>query len=291
MKRPTPAMHVATIIRRYKDKAYTTHLLRRSFRDGAHVRHETLANLSHLPPHLIDLLRRALQGETFVPASEALRTMGSLPHGHVQAVLGTLRKLQVPSLLASTPSRPRDLCLALIAERILFPASKLASLRHWQSTTLAEELHVRDATEKEVYRALDWLGARQKAIERKLAQRHLTEGCWSCMTCPAVSTTDGLAPWCATATIGMARKACPCSSTVCSPMPTAGPSPSRSIPAIPMTRPRSPARSTSCVGGFTCNAWYWSVTAVCSRIPRSTTSASIRVCAGSPPCGVKRSVP
>jgi transposase len=176
MKRNHPAMHVATTKRHYKGKTYTCHLLRRSYRDGPHVRHQTLANLSHLPEHLIELLRQALQGQSFLPANQALRTVASRPHGHVQAVLGTLRQLQVESLLASTPSRQRALCVALIVERLLFPASKLASLGHWKTTTLGEELQVSDATEKEVYRAMDWLGARQKAIERKLAQRHLRHG-------------------------------------------------------------------------------------------------------------------
>lgn len=175
MNRKNTAMHVATIHRPYKGKIYTTHLLRRSFRDGPHVRHQTLANLSHLPDHLIEIIRHALQGETFLPASQALTTVASLPHGHVLAVLGTLRKLQLDSLLASTPSRQRDLCCALLVERILFPASKLASLKHWNCTTLAQELNVQDATEKEVYQAMDWLGARQKAIENKLAKRHLGE--------------------------------------------------------------------------------------------------------------------
>lgn len=176
MKGKHAAMHVATTTRHYKGKTYTCHLLRRSYRDGAHVRHQTLANLSHLPEHLIELLRHALQGETFLPANQALRTVASRPHGHVQAVLSTLRQLQVESLLASTPSRQRDLCVALLVERLLFPASKLASLSHWKTSTLAEELHVAGATEKEVYQAMDWLGARQNAIERKLAQRHLGNG-------------------------------------------------------------------------------------------------------------------
>jgi transposase len=86
-----------------------------------------------------------------------------------------LRKLQLDTVIASEPSRQRDLCVALVAERILFPASKLAALRHWKTTTLADQLAVADATEKEVYQALDWLLTRQNAIERKLAQRHLTD--------------------------------------------------------------------------------------------------------------------
>jgi len=169
------SLHVAKIVRRYKGKSYVSYLLRRSFRDGPQVRHKTLANLSHLPESLIGIVQRALKGEMFVSTSEAFRTTDSLPHGHVHAVLGTLHKLQLDTLIACEPSRQRDLCLALIVERILFPASKLAALRHWKATTLATELVVSDATEKEVYQAMDWLLTRQTAIERKLAQRHLRD--------------------------------------------------------------------------------------------------------------------
>jgi len=173
MNARTRSIHVAKITRRYKGKAYVSYLLRRSVRDGSQVRHETLGNLSHLPESLIRIVQRALKGETFVSTTEAFRTTDALPHGHVHAVLGTLRKLQLDSIIACEPSRPRDLCLALIVERILFPASKLATLRHWHATTLATDLAITDATEKEVYQALDWLLTRQTAIERKLAQRHL----------------------------------------------------------------------------------------------------------------------
>jgi transposase len=169
------SIHVAKIVRRCQGKTYVSYLLRHSFRDGKHVRHKTLANLSHLPESLIHIVQRALKGEKFVATSEAFRTTDALPHGHVHAVLGTLRKLQLDTLIASEPSRQRDLCLALIVERVLFPASKLASLRHWQATTLASELALTEVTEKEVYQAMDWLLTRQSAIERKLAQRHLRE--------------------------------------------------------------------------------------------------------------------
>jgi transposase len=160
----------------YKGKTYVTHLLRRSIRKGKTVTHETLGNLSHLPDHLIDLIKRSLKGETFVPAAQAFRITGSLPHGHVEAVLTMIRKLGVDDLIASQPSRRRDLVLAMIAERLLFPSSKLANTRHWHDTTLAEELDVADATEDHLYDAMDWLLARQRAIENKLARRHLGEG-------------------------------------------------------------------------------------------------------------------
>jgi transposase len=167
------SMHVARIVRRYRGKTYVTTLLRTSFREDGNVKHHTLANLSHLPDHLIDVIRRSLKGEAFAAAHEVIQTQETRPHGHVQAVLGVIRKLGVDSLIAATPSRQRDLILALIAERLLFPCSKLASTRHWHSTTLAAELDVADANESEVYQAMDWLLTRQPAIEQKLAQRHL----------------------------------------------------------------------------------------------------------------------
>jgi transposase len=170
------AVHVATTKRVYKGKTYVTHLLRRSIRKGKTVTHETLGNLSHLPEHLIELIKRSLKGETFVPATEAFRITRSRPHGHVEAILTMIRKLGLENLIASEPSRRRDLVLAMIAERLLFPSSKLANTRHWLDTTLAEELGVADATEDELYAAMDWLLDRQEAIEKKLAQRHLSDG-------------------------------------------------------------------------------------------------------------------
>lgn len=172
----TGRVHVATTSRLYKGKLYQTHLLRRTFRVGAEVRHETLGNISHLPPQLIELIRRSLAGETFLPAAEAFRIERSLPHGHVQAVLGTIRKLGLDSLIASKPGRERDLVLAMIAERLLDPCSKLATTRLWHTTTLAEQLGVTDGDEDDLYRAMNWLLARQARIETKLAQRHLRNG-------------------------------------------------------------------------------------------------------------------
>jgi transposase len=170
------AVHVATTKRVYKGKTYVTHLLRRSLRTGKTVTHETLGNLSHLPDSLIDIIKRSLKGESFVPASEAFRTLRTLPHGHVDALLTMIRKLGLDDLIASKPSRRRNLVVAMIAERLLFPSSKLANTRHWHDTTLAEELDVTDATEDDLDDALDWLLARQGAIEKKLARRHRGEG-------------------------------------------------------------------------------------------------------------------
>jgi transposase len=170
------AVHVATTKRVYKGKTYVTHLLRRSIRKGKTVTHETLGNLSHLPDHLIDIIKRSLKGETFVLATEAIRITRSLPHGHVEAVRKMIRKLGLDDLIASEPSRSRNLVVAMIVERLLFPSSKLANTRHWHDTTLAEELDVADATENQLYDAMDWLLERQSALEKKLAQRHLSDG-------------------------------------------------------------------------------------------------------------------
>ena len=169
-------MHVATIKRKHGGRTYVSHLVRQSYRAEGKVKHRTLANISHLPNDLIEVIRRSLQGEVFLPSCESLRTLSSKPHGHAQAISLAFDRLGLDGLIASKPSRQRSLILALIAQRLLFPCSKLASLRHWQTTTLADDLEVGDATSTELYAALDWLGKRQPDIERKLAKRHLEEG-------------------------------------------------------------------------------------------------------------------
>ena len=105
-----------------------------------------------------------------------LTTQKTLPHGHVEALLLALRKLGLDSMISAKPCRQRDLVLAMIVERLLDPCSKLATTRQWHSTTLAEELGVSEASEDELYQAMDWLLERQQRIEKKLAQRHLQEG-------------------------------------------------------------------------------------------------------------------
>jgi len=170
------AAHVATTRRHYKGKVYETTLLRRSYREGGKVKHETLGNLSHLPAHLIELVKRGLAGETFVPAGEALQIERSLPHGHVAAVLGTARKLGLERLLSRERSRERDLCLAMVCQRLLRAGSKLSATRRFSLTTLGEELGLEGASEAELLAAMDWLLARQQRIEAALARRNLREG-------------------------------------------------------------------------------------------------------------------
>jgi transposase len=155
---------------------YRTHLLRRSFRENGKVKNETLGNLSHLPEPLIEIIRRSLKGERFVPAEEAFEIVSSLPQGHIQAVRSAMKRLDMAFLLGSKPSRARDLVLAMIASRIVSPSSKLATTRGWHTTTLASDFGVADAEEDDLYAAMDWLLARQGAIQKKLSARHLKSG-------------------------------------------------------------------------------------------------------------------
>ena len=172
------SVHVATTRRTRNGKTYETHLLRRSYREGGKVKHQTLGNLSHLPPDLIDIIRRRLRG---IPAPEGdWKIVRSFPHGHVAAVLGTLRKVGLEHLLGSRHCRQRDVVVAMIVARILSPGSKLATARRLRaetaSSSLAVELALEDVADHELYEALDWLMARQTRIENKLAKRHLRDG-------------------------------------------------------------------------------------------------------------------
>jgi len=169
-------MHVAKIERRHGERVYTYWLVRRSVREGKRVRHETVANVSKLPPAAIEALRRALAGEALVAAGELFATERSLPHGHVRAVLGAARKLGLPRLLERVPSRQRSLALAMIVQRVLAPGSKLACTRQLSQSTVAEELALGEVDADELYAALDWLSERQERIEARLARRHLAEG-------------------------------------------------------------------------------------------------------------------
>jgi len=151
-------------------------LLREAWREAGKIRKRTLANLSHWPEDKVEALKRLLRGEPLVAAHDIFAVETSLPHGHVEAVLGTIGKLGLESLVGSKPSRERDLVVAMIAERLLAPSSKLATTRLWHDSTLAEELKVGDADVDELYQALDWLLKRQQRIEAKLAARHLQDG-------------------------------------------------------------------------------------------------------------------
>jgi len=170
-------MHVARNKRSYlaksgEQRVYESVLVRRTYREAGKVRHETLANLSALPEQAIAAVEAALKGEPLVPAARALAITSSLPHGHVAAVHAMARKLGLPGLLG--PAGPqRDLALALVVSRVVAPASKLSTLSWWDDTTLGADLGVADAAAGDIYAAMDWLAARQEAIEAQLAARHL----------------------------------------------------------------------------------------------------------------------
>ncbi len=151
-------------------------LLRQTKRKGRKTVKETIANLTECSPEVIAGLRLLLAGKTLVPAEDALFVERSIPHGHVQVVLGIMRQLGMDTLLASRPCPERNLVLAMMAQHILEPTSKLATTRLWNTTTLAQELSVTDVHVNELYDALDWLLERQQRIENKLAKRHLAQG-------------------------------------------------------------------------------------------------------------------
>jgi len=173
VKARTGAMHVVRVVSRQKGREYTSVLLRNSYREDGKVKKQTLANLSHLPPATIDLVERSLRGEHFLSAADALEITRSLPHGAVVAVLGMLRKLELERLIDRRPSRERDLVVAMITARLIAPGSKLATTRSWSQSTLAGTLGVAEASEDELYGAMDWLLTRQERIEQGLAKRHL----------------------------------------------------------------------------------------------------------------------
>ena len=150
-----------------------TVLLRESYREDGKVKKRTVANLTAVPSPAVEALRRALSGETLVGANEALEIETSVHHGHVEAVLSAMARLGFADLISSRPCRERDLVRALIASRLLAPASKLETARWFDTTSLPEELGIKDATEDELYAAMDWLLERQPTIEAKLSKRHL----------------------------------------------------------------------------------------------------------------------
>ena len=170
-------MHVARIRSGYTDKQgqrreYESRYLRRTYRDGARVRHETLANLSALPASVVDSIEAALKGTPLVPAGQAVTITASVPHGHVAAVHAMAVKLGLPALLGPACAQ-RDLALALVISRVVAPASKLSTLTWWADTTLGADLGVAAASTDDIYAAMDWLEGRQDTIEKQLAARHL----------------------------------------------------------------------------------------------------------------------
>jgi hypothetical protein len=178
MTRSTGKVHVVRVSKTgYVDKQgrrkdYSSAYLRRTFRDGGTVKNETVANLSALPDHVIDLIDAGLKGQQLIPAAGAVTITRSVPHGHAAAVHAMAAKLGLPALLGPA-GRQRDLILALIISRVIQPGSKLSTLTWWSDTTLGADLGVAEASTDDIYAAMDWLEHRQDAIEAKLAARHL----------------------------------------------------------------------------------------------------------------------
>ena len=155
-------------------------LLRESFRQGGKVRKRTLANLTHWPPELVEGLRRLLKGGQVIEELPDFQIVRSLPHGHVAATLGAIRKVGLEKLIGSRRSRQRDLVVGMIVARVIDPRSKLATARGLSGetafTSLGEMLDVTDADADDLYAAMDWLLPRQERIEEALGKRHLREG-------------------------------------------------------------------------------------------------------------------
>jgi transposase len=165
-------MYIATIPNRGSPPAI---LLREGYREDGKVKTRTLANLSRLPPVALAALRQILKGEKLIKAGDAFEAIASPHHGHVQAVWAAMQRLSFANIIASRPSRQRDLVVAMVVARILEPDSKLATTRWWHTTTLPAMLGVADADEDDLYNAMDWLLKSQRRIEKKLAARHLQD--------------------------------------------------------------------------------------------------------------------
>jgi len=155
---------------------YTSYLLRRSYREGGKVKHENLGNLSHLPLEVIEAIRKMLQGRVLVDLDAQVEIASSRPHGHVAAVLGLARQLDLERLVSRERCRERDLVVAMVCQLVLASGSKLSMSRRFDQTTLGEELDLGEVSEAELLSAMDWLLERQERIERTLARRHLAQG-------------------------------------------------------------------------------------------------------------------
>src|SRR5690349_18344594 len=178
MARNSGKVHVVRVRKTgYVDKQgrprdYSSAYLRRTYREAGTVKNETVANISALPDHVIDLIDAGLKGQQLVPAAGAVTITGSLPHGHAAAVHAMAAKLGLPALLGPA-GRHRDVAMALIISRVVRPGSKLSTVTWWADTTLGSDLGVAGASTDDIYAAMDWLEHRQDAIEAELARRHL----------------------------------------------------------------------------------------------------------------------
>ena len=155
-----------------RERDYSSAYLRRTYREAGKVKNETVANISALPDHVIDLIDAGLKGQQLVPAAQAVTITGSLPHGHVAAAHAMAKKLGLPALLGPA-GRQRDLALALVISRVVKPGSKLSTRTWWADVTLGADLGVAGASTDDIYAAMDWLEDRQDDIQAGLARRHL----------------------------------------------------------------------------------------------------------------------
>ena len=253
-------MYVETVPNRNSPPAI---LLREGRREGKRVHKRTLANLTHWPKDKIERLRRVLKNEPLLHPDQLFVIERTLPHGHVEILLEAMRRLKLPELIDPRPSPQRDRVLAMIVQRLLHPASKLATTRLWHTTTLAEELSLEDTDEDDLYQAMDWLLERQDRIERKLAKRHLAEGD---PVLYDVSSSDYEGQTCPLMQFGHNRdgkRDRPIGSTACWPTRWGVPWPSRPMPATRGIRPRWGIRWRRCAGSSVCSGWCWWGTAAC----------------------------
>ena len=239
---------------RARQREYESLLLRRTFRDGGKVQHETLAQpVARCPPRSIELVRAVAAGRAVRAGGAPLVGLGrrSLPHGHVAAVLAQATALGLPALLGPA-GRDRDLALALIVSRVVAPGARSwPPWPWWADTTLGADLGVAEASHRRGVRG-DGLAARPPGRHRgRAGRRHLAAGGqpvagWRCSTCPRPGWRARTARWPRAATPATARRASRRSSTGCSPTRPGGRSRSGSSPATPPTRPRSSRPSRSC---------------------------------------------
>jgi transposase len=166
-------MYVATIPNR---GSRPTIIIREGYRENGKVKNRTIANITHWPKEKIEALRLVLKGVTVAEVDNLFKKLESRHHGHIQAVLTTVKRLGLDRLISSKPSRERNIIVAVIVARICEPDSKLAMTRWWQDTTLPALIDIEDVDEDDIYKAMDWLLGRQKRIEKKLAGRHLGDG-------------------------------------------------------------------------------------------------------------------
>ena len=243
---------------------YSSAYLRRTYREAGKVKNETVANLSALPDHVIDLIDAGLKGQQLVPAGQAVTITGSLPHGHVAAVHAMAARLGLPALLGPA-GRQRDLALALVISRVVAPASKLSTLTWWADTTLGADLGVAEASTDDIYAAMDWLADRQDAIEAELARRHLAPGAEpgaDGAVRPVDLVAGRLAVPAGRPRLLPGRQERPAADRVRAahrPGRPPGRGPGAS-PATPATRPRSPRSSRWCGTSSGWPRWSWSAT-------------------------------